>query len=192
MKNTKSGNTVAQKEWLRRLQRGEEEAYRQVYRDHKEEFVNWSRQRFKNVSRDSALEIFQDAVVALLDHAVRGQLEEIEAGPKTYLFAVGKYKLYERNRRKERTTEEKELAEVIEKNQYYFPADQVDKQEVDKVRKALGRMAEPCRSLLNLFYLGENSTEAIAYKLGYKNTDVVKSQKIRCLRKLRNILGYEH
>jgi DNA-directed RNA polymerase specialized sigma24 family protein len=46
-------------------------------------------------------------------------------------------------------------------------------------------MDEPCCSLLDKFYWEELSGEEIARQMNYKNADTVKTQKYKCMQKLK-------
>ena len=52
---------------------------------------------------------------------------------------------------------------------------------------SLDRIGEPCKSLLQEFYYHGSSMAIIVQKLGYKNEDAAKSQKYKCLVRLRAI-----
>jgi len=56
------------------------------------------------------------------------------------------------------------------------------------LREALEQLGARCRDLLLLLYYHRYTTEAAMHALDYKNKDVVKSQKARCMRQLRNWL----
>lgn len=184
-------NTSAdEQQWIAQLKRGEEEAYRDVYRTYKTEFIQWAGHKYPDLKQEYLTEIFQDAVVALLDNAIRGKLDDLSVALKTYLFAIGKYKIYERFRQKDKTDNDPELMEKVKAHQTDTTLEMARKEEVEQVRQILRQTEEPCRSILDLYYLREYSMEAVAERLQYKNTDVVKSQKLRCLKALRKRLGY--
>jgi RNA polymerase sigma-70 factor (ECF subfamily) len=54
-----------------------------------------------------------------------------------------------------------------------------------RIKKEIGTMLEPCKSLIILFYYDSLSFKEIASRMGYKNEGVAKNQKKRCLQKLR-------
>ena len=55
------------------------------------------------------------------------------------------------------------------------------------VRKSLEQLGLHCRQLLLLFYYFRKSMDEIATDLGYTNADNAKSQKYKCLQKLKTI-----
>ena len=63
--------------------------------------------------------------------------------------------------------------------------------QAEEVRKALGRMAERCRTLLTLLFLEEeNSYQAISEQVGIP-VGAIGPTRARCLAKLREMLGGE-
>ena len=56
------------------------------------------------------------------------------------------------------------------------------------VARLMETIGEPCKSILELFYFRGFSMEAIAERLQYKNENVVKTQKLRCLTSLKNMV----
>lgn len=62
-----------------------------------------------------------------------------------------------------------------------------DPELIQLVTLSLDRIGEPCKSLLKEVYYQRSSMTAIAKQLGYKNEDAAKSQKYKCLVRLRTI-----
>ncbi len=73
-------------------------------------------------------------------------------------------------------------------NETHFENDIIVNEKNQFVTAHLEKLGEPCHSILKLFYYDSFSMESIAVKLDYKNTDVVKSQKLRCIKELRKAL----
>lgn len=55
------------------------------------------------------------------------------------------------------------------------------------LRKSLARLGVGCRKLLLLFYYFKKNMEEIATELNYTNADNAKSQKYKCLQKLKSV-----
>jgi DNA-directed RNA polymerase specialized sigma24 family protein len=53
---------------------------------------------------------------------------------------------------------------------------------------ALQELGEPCKTLLVYSYYKNYSTEEIANALNYKSTDSAKTQKYKCLVRLKKIV----
>ncbi len=52
---------------------------------------------------------------------------------------------------------------------------------------ALLKVGEPCKSLLEAFYIGKKSMPEIAGSFGYTNADNAKTQKYKCLMRLKKL-----
>ena len=55
------------------------------------------------------------------------------------------------------------------------------------MRSAMGRIGEPCKSLLEAFYVHQKSMVEIASFFGYTNADNAKTQKYKCLMRLKKL-----
>jgi DNA-directed RNA polymerase specialized sigma24 family protein len=56
------------------------------------------------------------------------------------------------------------------------------------LESALQELGEPCKTLLTLSYYKNYSTDEIASALNYKSTDSAKTQKYKCLVRLKKIV----
>jgi DNA-directed RNA polymerase specialized sigma subunit len=52
------------------------------------------------------------------------------------------------------------------------------------IKEYVKKLDETCRQLLSYFYFDELDNKVIAEKMGFANTDVVKSKKYQCFKKL--------
>mgnify|MGYP001433748832 FL=1 len=52
---------------------------------------------------------------------------------------------------------------------------------------ALGKIGEPCKSLLDAYYIQKKNMQEIAADFGYTNADNAKTQKYKCLVRLRKL-----
>ena len=55
------------------------------------------------------------------------------------------------------------------------------------MESALAKIGEPCKSLLEAYYLQKKSMPEIADFFGYTNADNAKTQKYKCLVRLKKI-----
>jgi hypothetical protein len=59
--------------------------------------------------------------------------------------------------------------------------------EFEMMRKAIVSLGEPCKSLLEAFYLQKKNMQEIAVSFGYTNAENAKTQKYKCLIRLKKI-----
>ena len=57
----------------------------------------------------------------------------------------------------------------------------------NKMGEALCLLGEPCKTLLEDFYIQDLSMQTITEKLGYTNADNTKNQKYKCLMRLKKL-----
>lgn len=170
-------------EIIANIRQGGEEQIITLYQNYKQEFVNWAKFKFQ-LDQEAALDIFQDAVISFYDDIKQEKLTELKYSVKTYLYAIAKNKIYNTLRyHKKFETEE------VNFDEFSAITDVDESLELTERKKimiaALAGMGEPCSTMLKLFYFDSFSMEAIAQTMEYKNTDVVKSQKLRCMKELR-------
>ncbi|HET9054365.1 MAG TPA: sigma-70 family RNA polymerase sigma factor, partial [Cyclobacteriaceae bacterium] len=106
---------------------------------------------------------------------------------KTYLYAVCRRLWLKRLAEKKRfsiTIPEAETFEGIE-------AEMNDAEEKEVSLKRMGEslhaLGEPCRSILEDFYIRDFSMEIIREKYGYTSADNAKNQKYKCLQRLKKL-----
>ena len=59
------------------------------------------------------------------------------------------------------------------------------------MERALKFLGEPCRRLIESFYLKEMSMQEIARSFGYTNAENAKTQKYKCFMRLKKIIDQE-
>ena len=64
--------------------------------------------------------------------------------------------------------------------------------EFHMMEKAMLHLGEPCRSLLEAFYIQKRNMTDIASQFGYTNSDNAKNQKYKCLVRLRKLFFAEY
>lgn len=133
------------------------------------------------------LDVYQDAVVALCENAKKGLIDNLQCTIKTYLFSVGKFMIFKQLKKKSNVAfnEELDLDMPVVWESY---DEEANLEHLLRMRAALDKLDEPCKSILSLFYFEEKKLDEMLELLNYKNKDVLKSQKSRCLKKLKEML----
>ena len=57
------------------------------------------------------------------------------------------------------------------------------------MERAMNSLGEPCKSLLEAYYLDKKSMVEIAGDFGYTNADNAKNQKYKCLMRLKKLFS---
>lgn len=141
-----------------------------------------------NGTEDDAKDVFQEAVIVFYEKTRAGQLE-LSCQIKTYLYSICRRLWLKKLARGSRFSSgliedtEAELvhaeedAEQAEQNELKFAA----------MGTALAQLGEPCKSLLEDFYIRSVSMADITDKFGYTNADSAKNQKYKCLMRLKKL-----
>lgn len=147
-------------------------------------------------SEDDAKDIYQEILIVLYEKVRAGSLD-LQCQLKTYIYSIGRRlwlkQLTQRSRFLIRDTEtpaddrlatgqvEQDLEEHEERDrQFELMADSLD------------RLGEPCRTLLEDFYVHHLSMQDITEKFGYTNADNAKTQKYKCLMRLKRLFFAEY
>ena len=142
-------------------------------------------------SREDAEDILQDAALVFRYNILAGKLHH-NSNLRKYLYNIC-YNL-QRARRQQKETEDIKQQKVVA--DWYSPVfitlPTLEKsealryqQQVDSMLAAFKQLGERCQELLTYFYHEGQDMKTIAQKMGLANTDVVKSNKFRCLQRLR-------
>ena len=137
-------------------------------------------------SPDDAKDIFQEAMIVLYEKARSGTFE-LNCLIKTYVYSVSRRlwlkRLQQMNRYVpaiENLQETVPVEEEIEENERI-------NSEFQAMEKAISSLGEPCKSLLEAYYLEKKSMQEIALFFGYTNAENAKNQKYKCLVRLKKI-----
>lgn len=177
---------------LEQIKKGDKSALKEVYLTHKAAFINFLISHYR-ANPDAALEVYQFTILRLYDNIVSGKLEQLTSSLKSYLFAIGKniWKEQIRARKKENASTDQLLLQFVlrEENQELNEVALAEKDSYyKKMAAALIKMGNPCKQLLESFYYEKLSMQAIADALGFKNTNVAKTKKVKCLKRLRALV----
>ena len=161
---------------------------------------------------DDMDDAYQEAFIRLQQHILNERLtaDNIQKSLLAYFKTIGRYVALEiinqRNKGHNQTNEEddddtiyiKEESELsddpmddepISSDQSFDPNDDMDTQEREHIiRSLVEQLGKPCAPLL-LGHLWENKTmETLSQELGYSNAVSAKSQKAKCMKKVKTFV----
>jgi len=157
----------------------DEEATRAIYHLYRDEFLNFLR-KIHNGDKNDLLDIYSDAFIHVCNKIYFNELT-LTSSLKTYLFGVGRNMMMEylRKRNKNQEIYQSEIKDEVEE-------DYSIKMERERiVQEELKELGEPCVSILTLKFWNNLSGEEIAEELEFKNADVVKTRRYKCIQQLR-------
>ncbi len=170
---------------IEQIRKGNEKSVVQVYQSFKGGFIHWAQLNY-NIDEPSATDAFQDAVVCLYNNIIKGRLENLTSSLKTYLYAIGKNII--RKKLHQPVMLDKDDLWIVE----HLKAEPIDSFAANERQQLVARLmetiGEPCKSILRLFYFKGFTMEAIAKEMDYKNENVAKTQKLRCITSLKKMV----
>lgn len=139
-----------------------------------------------NGSVDDARDLFQEAIIVLYEKTKQGDFE-LSCQIKTYLYSVTRRLWLKRLQAQQKFTGRIDhLTEIVPVEDELEKHDQ-QTLEFQIMEKALNSLGEPCKSLLEAYYLQKRNMEEIAGSFGYTNANNAKNQKYKCLMRLKKI-----
>lgn len=137
-------------------------------------------------SEDDAKDIFQESIIVLYDKVKAGNFE-LNSKLKTYLYSVCRRlwlkRLSVKSRSSANITDFEETLAVEHDLEYHEEKDRQFKQ----MDEALGHLGEPCKTIIEEFYINGRSMQEICEIFGYTNADNAKNQKYKCLQRLKKL-----
>ncbi len=149
-------------------------------------FLKRFRHDFPHIDDETLKDIHQDASIICFENIENGTFKS-DSELRTYIFGIGRNLIYKRNREQGK---EKNTAEMVKHMNMINKYDDVlnDKQK-NLVEKALNKLEKKCKDILEAFYMYSKSMKDISEDLDYKNVDVAKSTKARCLKYLKRTIN---
>lgn len=156
-----------------------------IYLIYKEDFFNFC-SKF-NIAEDQIADIYQDSIIAFYENVQKGKLTELKSSLKTYIFSIGKYSIYNLKKKERRVVSiDDEHISKLDLSMISPENDSDDR--ITLVQDALNSIGENCKKIIVLFYYQAYTIEALMHEFDYKNENVVRAHKSRCLKNLKSIL----
>lgn len=169
---------------LAEIRKNNEVAIREMYKTHYPMVFNLICSN--SGTEQEAKDIYQEAIIAFYERVQQPDFV-LTCKIKTYLYAVSR-RLWLK-----RLWEKKRYEGSIEDNDTFsgIEEEMADFEEREKtfamMKDALDELGEPCKSIIEDFYINDLNMEDIRTKFGYTNADNAKNQKYKCLQRLKKI-----
>ncbi len=170
------------------LKLGDDATFQKIYIENREAFIKFSK-KF-NIKEYDAADIYQDAIIILRENAINGKINSLDSSISTYLFAIGKYKIYQFHRKNSKVEFNNDI--LIEEKNIEFDVNYYDEKITNQqmlLKKYLSKLGERCKSILILFYYQGYTLDEITSILNYSDKKVLKSQKSRCVKQLKGFIN---
>ena len=190
-------------EYIQAFRAEDHAAFSAFYVQNERNFKEAIASHFRIKHKEFLADVYQDAIIRMWEYITEGLLTEqtITTTLVAYLYGIGE------NVVKEKLRKEREIpmAMVETTDEYGLPVRSFEKVELkmseeeyrdasakaqqlerrQMIKDTVNRMGEPCAPLLLNFYWEKKSWLTIAMELGYKTADSAKTQKNKCMNKLK-------
>jgi RNA polymerase sigma factor (sigma-70 family) len=139
-----------------------------------------------NGNEDDAKDIYQEAIIVLYNKIRSGEFE-LSSKLKTYIYSVCRRLWLKRLGQMNRYG-----GDIRDFEEYLPVDDEVDDHndrdiQFNKMENALQLLGEPCKTIMEDFYIHNRSMQEICERFGYTNADNAKTQKYKCLQRLKKL-----
>ncbi len=139
-----------------------------------------------NGSADDAKDIFQEAMIVLYEKARSGSFE-LNCQIKTFVYSVSRRLWLKRLQQQNRFSAQGDNMQEVVSVEEDLEQHERRNDEFEMMDTAISHLGEPCKSLIEAYYLKKQTMQEIAAKFGYTNADNAKNQKYKCLMRLKKI-----
>jgi len=138
-----------------------------------------------NGTAEDAKDVFQETMIVLYEKVQSGNFE-LNCQIKTFVYSISRRLWLKRLMLQNRFTKADSHEEIISVDE---EIEEHEKRNSDFgiMEKAMSGLGEPCKSLLEAFYLQKRTMQDIAASFGYTNAENAKNQKYKCLMRLKKL-----
>ncbi|WP_325635667.1 sigma-70 family RNA polymerase sigma factor [Parapedobacter sp.] len=169
---------------LEGVARGDAGSLERLYRDYFPMILNMIVQN--NGTEEEAKDVFQEAVIVLYDKVKQHDFE-LTSRLKTYIYSVCRRLWLKQLGSKDRTFRDVAAYEDIIVVEEDLAMHEEKDLQLTMMEQALDELGEPCRTIIRDFYIANLSMQEICDKFGYTNADNAKTQKYKCLQRLKKL-----
>ena len=133
-----------------------------------------------------AKDVFQEGVIVLYNKVKTGEFE-LTSKLKTYIYSVcRRIWLKKLSRANNKITELKDVHDFLPVENDLEMHETRDLQ-FNKMEESMLMLGEPCQTIIRDFYMQNKSMQEICDKFGYTNPENAKTQKYKCLQRLKKL-----
>jgi len=145
-----------------------------------------------SLDQEDAFNAYSDTIIQVIENVSADRFEK-RSSLKTYLYRIFNNKCVDLIRKKttnkssvHQTAPISDMLTMISDPAKTIIQQLVEKNDVALLKQKLTEIGDTCKQLLSMFAEGYNDKE-IAVTMEYKSPDVVKTSRLRCLDKLRQL-----
>lgn len=178
--------TLSEEEIAKGVLNLEDKAFEEIYRKAYPQIERKVKQY--NGSAADAWDVFQDALVYLVEKIKLGSLDKIDS-PSGFVYRIAENKWNNEYKKKANRDD------ILNREKGSFPSDlepiddsllDIEKpDEFEPLSKSLDELSETCRTLIEEYYYKSQDWDTVAKSLGYSYAHSARNQKHKCIKELR-------
>lgn len=139
-----------------------------------------------NGSEADAKDVYQESIIILYNKVKAGEFE-LTSKLKTYIYSVCRRIWLKKL--SQQSNKECELKDIHD----FLPVEndlelhELRDLQFSKMEESMLMLGEPCQTIIRDFYMQNKSMQEICDKFGYTNPDNAKTQKYKCLQRLKKL-----
>ena len=139
-----------------------------------------------NGDGDDAKDVYQEAIIIVYNKIKTGDFE-LSSKLKTYIYSICRRLWLKRLSQINRYG-----GDIKDFQEFLTVDDETEKNnerdiQFNKMGDALKLLGEPCKTIIEDFYINNRSMKEICEEFGYTNADNAKTQKYKCLQRLKKL-----
>jgi RNA polymerase sigma factor (sigma-70 family) len=139
-----------------------------------------------NGSYDDARDIFQESMIVLYEKA-KTESFVLNCKINTYVYSICRRLWLKRLQQQSKFSNNLESIEETVQVDEDLEQHQQRNNEFTIMERSMSSLGEPCKSLLEGYYLKKLDMQSLAKEFGYTNADNAKNQKYKCLMRLKKL-----
>lgn len=183
--------SIVKRYTVREIKKGGDQIFKQLYVETRPVFMNYLK-RF-NLTDDDRKDIFQESFMIFYKNIITGKLIELTSSVSTYIISIGKFKALERYRELGKFVNDSETIAYQREAEVSVIDFEIGAKEMNSEQKLLykyfNQLGESCRDIITNFYFHGLTISEIMDIGNYNSENVVKSQKSRCMKQLRELVN---
>jgi len=135
---------------------------------------------------DDAFDIFQDGVVIFYKYVLAGKFKE-EYNISGFIYTVCRNLWINKVKHEKLITKIDNNREISDHSKDVLDY-LINKEREDLVKQYMEKLGEKCRKLLSYIFYYQLTTKELCEKMGYSNTDILKTKKYKCKKRLIELM----
>lgn len=164
----------------------------EYYHGLKCEFIKNISSRYSCIPAEDINDIYNESFIELGEQIISGKLTEniLTVPVGGYLYGIGKNIAHSYVKPQEfiyieEMNDENMVSDIVD---IYTHDSSLTKEDCELIEEYVSKLAEPCSSLLKMFYYDDYTMFGIAKLKKYKSEDVAKSTKNKCMTRLKELI----